>query len=174
MSWRGFQGGSGNFGEMRWWPQEDEYVISTYIYIYILLCSTQIKMYRLEYDNLTNIFIILALTWNGFIPRSWLVASPFFFGVFQRLWLLVEVWLSSVPRQQPDLSTFQRLCWNPHGGWLFRLGRPLRAGKHRAIPRWSVRSRRFRPSHGGTHCRSFGFGVGGGAQEWMQFFKGQI
>lgn len=91
-------------------------------------------MYRLEYDNLTNIFIILALTWNGFIPRSWLVASPFFFGVFQRLWFLVEVWLSSVPRQQPDLSTFQRLCWNPHGGWLFRLGGPLRAGKHRAIP----------------------------------------
>lgn len=33
-------------------------------------------MYRLEYDNLTNIFIILALTWNGFIPQCWLVWAP--------------------------------------------------------------------------------------------------
>ena len=155
---------------MRWWPKEDEYVISIYIYIHVVY-SYSLIVHKSTCIGLT---IYHSSTHLKRIHSTILIScSPMFFGYLSKAVIFVEVWLSSVPRQQPDLSTFQRLCWNPHGGWLFRLGRRLRAGKHRAILRWSV-NRRFRPSHGGTHCRSFGFGVGGGAQEWMQFFKGQI
>lgn len=84
--------------------------------------------------------------------------------------IVVEVWLSSVPRQQPDLSTFQRLCWNPYGGWLFRLARfrPKTPGN----PRWSQRRSQVLIKSRCNSLQKLRVRRGWGSSGWKKQLKG--